>query len=110
MAATFIDFDSATPVGRKLSRGLQMLREARDTLRDALALMNELSDGTRTADADFDLLASEGGYASGDYATASAAAKASYDELNSLYAKLSTDASVSNVMTAITQAAARHGV
>ena len=38
------------------------------------------------------------------------AAKASYDELNSVYAKLSTDASVSSVMTAITQAAARHGV
>lgn len=110
MAATFVDFDANTPVGRKIARGLQMLRESRDVIRDALGMMNELSDGNRNTAGDFDLLAVEGAYQAGDYGTANAAALASYQELNSLYAKLSTDASVSNVAAAITQAAARHGV
>lgn len=110
MAANFIDYDAQTPVGRKVARGLQMLREARDVLRDALALMAEMKDGDGSQASHFDLLAAEGGFSAADYADANAAAKASFDELNSLYFKLSTNAEVSDVAAAITQACARHGV
>lgn len=122
MATTLVDFDRQTEVGRKIARCLQMVREGRDVLRDTLAVMDEMKDGDGSQASHFALLASEGGFQQGGYASASAAAKASYDELNSLYFKLNVtslrgpDADeianglVASVGPAITQACARHGV
>jgi hypothetical protein len=110
MAASFIEFDKASDVGRTLARGLQMVREGRDTLLHARAIMIQMRDGDGTQSAHYDVLAGEGGYSAHDYADANAAAKASFDEVDSLLSKIATDASVSAVNAAIDQACAKHGV
>lgn len=110
MAATFVDFDQTTPVGRKLARALQMIREGRDVLRDAIALMEQMRNGDGSLASHYALLASEGGFQAGGYADANAAAKAAYDESASLYGKLNTNAAVTDVANAVTQAAAKLGV
>jgi hypothetical protein len=96
MAASFIEFDKASDVGRTLARGLQMVREGRDTLLHARAIMIQMRDGDGTQSAHYDVLAGE--------------AKASFDEVDSLLSKIATDASVSAVNAAIDQACAKHGV
>ncbi len=87
-----------------------MLREARQILIDARSVMLQFRDGDGSQAAHYDQLAAAGDFTAGDYADANAAAKASFDEVDSLHAKITTDASVSSVMTAISQACAKHGV
>lgn len=110
MAANFIDYDKATDVGRMITRGLQMVREGRQVLLDARAIMIQMRDGDGSQAAHYDLLRTEAGYAAGDYSTADAAAKASFDEIDSLLGKIATDAEVSFVSAAIAQACAKHGI
>lgn len=110
MAANFIDFNRQTDVGRSIVRALGLVREGRELLRQLRAVMLQMRDGDGSQAAHYDLLRIEAGYEAGDYATADAAAKASFDELDSLHAKLTTDASVSDVLTAVDQACAKHGV
>lgn len=110
MAANLIKFDTTKPIPRQIARALELIREGRQTLINIRAAMIQARDGDGSQASHYDLLASEGGYQAGDYADANAAAKASFDELDSLHAKLTTDASVSSVMTAISQACAKHGI
>lgn len=106
MATTFVDYDKQTDVGRNITRGIQLVREGRDVLRDVLAVMLTMIDGDGSSATHFTRLKTEAGYES------DAVAKASWDELNSLYSKLITPAGqqASDVGPAITQACARHGV
>ncbi len=114
MATTFIDMSRATEFGRNNARFLQMARDARDGLKNQLALLTTMVNGDGSNISHFDLVVTEVGY--GGWVTANAVtdaqrtqAKASWDELNSLYAKISaTTGDVTG--TAITQACAKHGV
>lgn len=108
MAANYIELDRTTEVGRKLSRYATMLREAVDGLAQTRDSILQMRDGDGTSAADYDLLATEGGYVANDYADANAAAKASFDELDSLLSKVNTDDSVSFTRAAIDQFCAKH--
>jgi hypothetical protein len=110
MAAGIILFDEQTEPMRKVVRGLGLVQEGKQVLIDALAIMEQYRDGDGSSAAHYDLLAVAGTFASGDYASANAAAKASYDEVASVLGKINTDGSVSNVSAAIAQACAKHGV
>ena len=105
MAALHVIADPTKPQVRDLHRYLKMMKEAGDGLRRVLDVFTQLSDDARDADEDFDLLATVGGYSAGDYATANAAAKKSYDELSSVVGtyETATDA-------AVNQALAIHGL
>lgn len=111
MAANHIKFNDQTFFGRSIKRALQMIREGREVLGNVREAMIQARDGDGSDAAHYDLLATEAGYAAGDYATANAAAKASFDELDSLHAKLTAPGGVGDSTgAAITQAAAKHGV
>jgi hypothetical protein len=105
VAATFIDYDKQTDVGRLQTRCLQQLREGLEGLAHWRAIAIQMRDGDGSLAAHYDVLRAEGGYQQGDYATADAAAKASFDELDSLYAVLGGGAD-----DAILQACAKHGI
>lgn len=117
MATTFIDFNDQTAIGRKISRGLQMTKEARDVIRDVIAIMQTAISGDASNINQFDLVVTEGGF--GGWTAGNAItdamrteAKSSWDELNSLYAKLNCPGgqTAADVGPAITQACAKHGV
>ncbi len=104
----------ATEYGRNNASFLSMARAARDGLRNQLALLATMLSGDGTLISHFDRMVTEVGY--GGWVANNAVtdaqrteAKASWDELNSLSAKLSaTTGDVTG--TAITQACAKHGV
>lgn len=104
MAALHVKCDTETEVPRSIKRYLRMMQEAGEGLRRTLDSMSQLSDGDRDADEDFDLLASEGGYQAGDYGSANAAAKKSFDEVNSAIGNYE-----SATKAAVDQALAIHG-
>lgn len=101
MATTNIYFNDQTQYGRLLRRGLQQLEEGKDTLNDVLASMPHMIDGDGSDAAQFAEVTSRYGFAS------NAAAKAAWDELNSVLFKLNTNASVDSVNAALLQAFAK---
>lgn len=105
MAALHVTADPSKTEIRDLHRYLKMMKEAGEGLRASLDVFTQLSDGARDSDADFDLLASVGGYVAGDFATANAAAKKSFDELNSVVGNYE-----SATRAAVLQALAIHGL
>lgn len=110
MASNYIEVNRTTDVGRQLVRGLQMVREGKETLARLRDVIIQMRDGDGSDPAHYDVLAGEAGYVANDYATANAAAKASFDEIDSLLSKINTDNNVSNVLAAINQACAKHGL
>lgn len=110
MAANYIEMDKTTDFGRNLARGGQLIIEGLELLVKARDNMIQARDGDGSSAAHYDVLAAEAGYVANDYADANAAAKASFDELDSLVGKLNTDGSVSNVRAAIYQFAAKHNL
>lgn len=110
MAANHIIFNKQHDVMRQAVRGMQLLREGRDVLTEARAALIQMRDGDGSQASHYDLLATQAAFAAGDYADANAAAKASFDELDSVWSKVATDNSVSAVSAAIAQCAAKHGV
>lgn len=111
MAANLIKFDRTKDIPRDVTRALQMIREGKEVLGHVREVIIQARDGDGSQSAHYDLVASEGGYEAGDYADANAAAKASFEELDSLYAKLNAGAGVGDSTgAAITQACAKHGV
>ncbi len=84
-----------------LRRGLQQLEEGKDVLNDVLASMPHMIDGDGSNATQFSEVTSRYGFASNE------AAKAAWDELNSMMFKLNTDASVSAVNAAMNQAFAK---
>jgi hypothetical protein len=110
MAAAYIPFDRNKDVTRKVVGALQKLREGKQDLEDALEVMTQMKDGDGSQAAHFDLLASQGTFAAGDYADANAAAKAFFDEVSSLSFKLNTNGSITDMDAALIQACAKLGV
>jgi phosphoribosylformylglycinamidine (FGAM) synthase-like amidotransferase family enzyme len=110
VAANIIRFDRNSDAMRDAVRAMTMIREGLDVLRNQRNKMLQYRDGDGTQAAHYDQLAAAGVFVAGDYADANAAAKASFDELDSLHAKLSGNGSVTDVNAAIMQAPAKHGV
>lgn len=114
MAVTAIGMSRATEGGRANAAYLGMARNARDGLKNQLAIMFTMLSGDGSAIAHFDRLVTEFGY--GGWVAPNQVtdlqrtdAKASWDELNSVSSKLSaTTGDVTG--TAITQACSKHGV
>jgi hypothetical protein len=96
----------------RVVEGLEKIRDGVALLGEALAIEVQMIDGGTGGagtPANFDLLTSAGGFTSGDYASGDHAAKASFDEVSSLYAKL-TKIDGDAVGLALPQACAKHGV
>ena len=110
MAANHIEGDRTKPLFRDAVRYGTMLREAMLGLEQTRASILQARDGDGSLASHYDLVATLGGYVANDYADANAAAKASFEELDSLYSKVATDASVSSTRSAILQFCAKHGV
>jgi hypothetical protein len=108
--ANFLDYDQQSLAGRMKTRALQLIREGFETLKHVRDIEIQMRGGDGTQDVHYALNASEQGFQAGGYATAQAAARASFEELDSLYSKLSTDAQVAAVNAAMFQACAKHGV
>lgn len=114
--STYIKGDEASKTYRNLLRYLQMLRESVDGLADVREVIIRMRESDGTSTTHYNLVASECGYEAtlieneSQTPTAQAAAKASFEELDALLAKLNTDNAVSVVRTAIDQACAKHGV
>lgn len=98
MAVNHISFNDQTQHGRVLRRGLQQLEEGLENVNDVLATMQTMIDGDGSSADHFTYLAEKYGFSS------NAIAKAAWDELNSLAAKLNTNDSVSSVNAALLQA------
>ena len=98
MATTHLAFNDQLTHGRMLRRGLDQLEEGREGINDVLASMTTMIDGDGSSAAHFTLATAKFGFPT------DAAAKAAWDELNSLAAKFNTDASVSSVQSALLQA------
>lgn len=102
MAATFIQVNKNSDFSRPMIRALQLLREGFQVLEGYRAQAIQARDGDGSDASHYDQNATLGGYVAGDYASADAAAKASFDEIDSLYALLNE--------AAINQACAKHGI
>ncbi len=110
MAAGIIKFDRNTEPMRTLFTALQNIRKGVEDLGHVRAIMIQSCDGSTDTAANFDLLAAAGVFVAGDYADANAAALASFAEIDSLYFKLTTNSSISDMAAALAQACAKHGV
>lgn len=105
MAAAFIDYDPTTPAGRLMARALQLLREGKEVLSHVREILIQMRDGNGSQDAHYALNATEIGFAS------ATTARASFEELDSLHAKVTAGAGVGDATgAAIIQACAKHGV
>src|SRR5262245_39309391 len=110
MAANFIIDDKTKDIPRSRNAALGKILEGLTQLVKVRDAMVQGVDGSTGTAANFDLLAGQCGTSAGDYADANAACKASFDEIDSLLNKINVDTSVSGVLSAIKQAAAKHGV
>jgi hypothetical protein len=112
VAANIIQFDrTKLPIAEAVA-ALTVIRDGRERLKRARDAMTQFRDGAdNPADpANYALLTTTDVFAAGGYATANHAARAAYMEIDSVLAKLLTDASVVNVLTAVDQACAKLGV
>ena len=78
MAATYIPINDQKQLGRRHCRGMEQVREGYDTLVESLATMATMVDGDGSQAAHFEAAVTEGTYST------TAAAKASWDELQSM--------------------------
>jgi hypothetical protein len=111
VAAPLIKFDKTKDIPRQVIRGLQMIREGKRVLTDARAALIQTRDGDGADAAHYARTVTECGYEAGDYASAAAAAKKSFEEVDSLWAKLDKPAGQGDETgAAIAQCPAIHGV
>ncbi len=84
--------------------GMLQIRNGRDLLRNGISELQCMIDGDGSQDSHYANMATVCSFP--DAATA----HASWNELNSMYAKVSQDGSTDTVATAITQCCSKHGV
>jgi len=101
MAVNHITFDDQTSHGRILRRGLQNLEEGIESLTDIKEALIQMRDGDGSAAAHYAYATPKMG------TTDDAGTKALFDELDSALSKLTTDAQVSEVASAIEQLLAK---
>lgn len=97
MAVSHIDFNKGTVHGNLLFSALERLENSFDDLNEIHRTMGLMIDGDGSQAAHFAYMQGKFGFVD------NAGAKAAYDELSSILAKLNTDASVSSVNAALLQ-------
>lgn len=111
MPAAFIESDATKIVPGLIKRGLEQVKEGRATLAKARAIMIQQRNGDGSLASHYDLAASKGGYIANDYSTAGAAAKKSFEELDTLHVKLNQPSGQGDATgAAIDGCSAIHGV
>lgn len=109
MAADIILFDPLAQPAAEILAAARAVRDARDRLKRARDVLIRYRSGDGSSAAHYSLLQTKCSVQAGGYADANAAAKALFDELDSCIYKLTTDASVSAVLTAVDQLCAKLG-
>ena len=104
MAATNIEFDRSNQFGQEIRAYLNACRKVVTDGPIILACFAHMVDGDGTDVSHFAELVAQGIYPT------TADAKASWDELQAVNAKLTTDAAVTFVQAALLQAPAKHGI
>lgn len=104
MANTSIQFDRANQFGQEIKAVLNAIRKVNDDLPKVLESIIHMVDGDGSQAAHFAPLVTLGIYPTNEMA------QASYNELASVNAKLTTNASVDNVDAAMKQVCAKHGI
>lgn len=104
MATTNIPFDRTKELGQELRHLLVAYRKVYQDGPSVLAALSHMIDGDGSDAGHFTEMVTRGIYET------TADAKASYDELASANAKLTTDASVTYVHAALKQICDKHGV
>lgn len=107
MATSNIPFDRSVQFGQEIKALLTAYRKVVTDGPLILAAMAHMVDGDGSSSTHFTELATGGSVPVFENV---ADAKASWDELQSVNAKLTTDASVTNVQAALLQVCAKHGV
>ncbi len=102
--STFLTYNPSKAGIQQAVNGMQQVRNGRELLRIAIADLQTMIDNDGAQTSDYATMATLCGFP--DAATA----KASWDEINSLFGKISTDSSVSSVYAAVNQCCAKHGV
>lgn len=103
MAVSHISYTKGSPHGHLLAKALDDLRNGVNGLNLIFQTMNHMKDGDGSQAAHFTYASSMFGFPSDDVA------KAAYDELNSLQAKLNTNSSVTDLNAAMLQAFHKFG-
>jgi ribonuclease HII len=104
MAATNIDFDRANQFGQEIKAYLNALRKVNQDGPNILTAIVHMVDGDGSDPTHFAELVTKGIYPTNEDA------QASYNELASINAKLTTDESVTSVDAAIKQVCSKHGI
>lgn len=111
MAAPIIELDRTTSIGVAIYNALQQIRDGVERLGYVRSVMIQACDGTTDTAAHFAELATLAGYQAGGYASASAAALASFQQVDSLYQILTRPSGQGDAAgAAIAQASGMHGV
>jgi hypothetical protein len=104
MATTNIEFDRSNQFGQEIKALLNAYRKAVTDGPILLAALAHMVDGDGTSATHFDEPVAQGIFPT------NADAKASWDELQSANAKLTTNNSVTDVQAALLQVCAKHGI
>lgn len=104
MATTNIPYERSNQFGQEITALLNCYRKVVTDGPLLLSAMGHMIDGDGSSDTHFAEMVTLGIFAT------NADAKASYDELQSVNGKLTTDASVTSVQAALLQVCAKHGV
>ncbi len=109
MAAPYIESDDQK--NARIKQALRAIREGRAILGQEIAVAIQMRDGNGSLASHYDVFAVKKGYVANDYADANTAAKAAFDELDSLHSKLTKVAGQGDETgVAIDQACAKFGV
>lgn len=102
--STDLAYNRQAPAIQAAVNGARQIRDGRDQLKNAIAQLQTMIDGDGSQVANYTHMASVCGF------NDAASAQASWNELNSLYAKVSVDTDVTAVFSAVNQCCAKHGV
>ena len=98
MAVTHLFFNQTSQYGNQLRSALSQLEQGRDQLNDVLTAMATMINGDGSSSTHFPYMTAKFGF------TDDTTARAAWLEITALLAKLNTDASVTNLNTALNQA------
>ena len=111
MANTVYEFGRSTDAMAPKVRALAMIREAVSLLTAQRSIeLQRRGDTDGSDDAHYAKLAVAGSFVAGGLATANAAARASFETIDELWFKMTTNASITDMAAAISNACAKHGV